>query len=69
MFSSCGFQDMSPTDQNTFPQQHWNVATFHGKFPNFSHQLIHNLVLCFAKNKNTEVPLNGLRKSLNLSQI
>ena len=32
MSGSCGFQDMTRTDQNTFPQQHWNVATFHEKF-------------------------------------
>ena len=30
-----GFQDITPTDQNTFPLQHWNVTTFHEKNPNF----------------------------------
>ena len=54
MSSSYSFQDMTPTNQNTFPKQHWNVATFYEKNPNFSHQPIHSSVLCEKhNNKNT----------------
>ena len=49
MPSSCGFQDMRRTDQNVFPYQHWNVATFHKKIPNFSHKAIHGSLLCENK--------------------
>ena len=35
MYSSSGFQDMTSTDQNAFPWQHWNLLTFHKKFQIF----------------------------------
>ena len=35
MSSYRGFQVITPTDQNTFPYQQWNVASFHEKDQKF----------------------------------
>ena len=37
MCSYWSFQDTTPTDQSTFPLQHWNAPTIHEKNPNFSY--------------------------------
>ena len=61
MCSYCSFLRYGPTDQITFPQQHWNVATFHEKNPNFCIKPIHSSVLCeklYNTNQTLGSPLN-----------